>query len=440
MLYKTVAYNYAQNLSGFWQMKFTNTSMPVFCEQPPLYFYLLGWFYKMMGTHYLSDRFFTLLLLLTFLFISNNIANKMLSGNIFLKWLFLFFILSIPVFCWSYVNQVIEPLVNVFICIGIWCFLQFRVNNSVFYLLAFGLNLIALFLTKGFQSCFIIVLPIIYFLFNKNYGFLLNYLLYSVLVFALSLIVLLALYPASQEWFRCYYDTRLVLTMQNVGKTTDYHAEIIIRFFTELIVPLGVVGVLLVYLGVKKNYPVKFAFKNFYANKLAMALLLCALIGSFSYAISLVQRGFYLVPAFVCFLFSFLLGLKRYWLFLGFHLSKITRFNLVKYCSIALFLSSLIYFVVNYNKYKRDENLLSDLEKIKPYIGGQKVIKIEPELWNYFSLHAYLYISDRISLSTEAENTRYYITDKNHPLDKNKIRATKLNLDTKELEVYFFDN
>src|SRR4051812_11028940 len=112
LIYQTVAYNYAIGESSFWNMKFTNTSMSYFCEQPPLYFYLSGNFFRIFGSGYPSDRIFTLLLMILSAWMGYFILKSVIKNPRALFLLFCFFLLCVPVICWSYANELIETLVN----------------------------------------------------------------------------------------------------------------------------------------------------------------------------------------------------------------------------------------------------------------------------------------------------------------------------------------
>lgn len=432
MLYKTVAYNYAEGQGSFWSMKFTNTSMREFCEQPPLYFYLLGIFYKIFGDHYLTDRFFTLLLFLLFIFVFNEIIKRLFKNSVPYLLLSLFFLVAVPVFCWSYVNQVIEPLLCVQVALAILFFIRFVESGKRVFILLFAGTLYLLFATKGFQSCFVIVLPLSYALvskFRKN-----NYYFFAVsgLVFIAALVFCLKLYLPAAKWFACYYDARLVLTMNNVGNTTGNHLEIIGRFFSELIVCLGSVVILISYLKIKKKYPARFVFRNFMDNKIALSLLLTAFAGSFPYAVSLVQRGFYLIPSFICFVLAVVYGLKRYWLFFFFGLRKVSDLRTIQILMPAVFLAALVYSALHFTDYKRNKELLKDIELILPHLNKNETIVIDEARWNDFSLHAYLYMAKQISLSADKKAGKLLIRSKESPADS----LRKIELNTKEIELY----
>ncbi len=433
MLYKTVAYNYAEGLSSFWRMKFTNTSMSEFCEQPPLYFYLLGSFYKVFGDYYLVDRFFTLLLFVLFIFILRGIIKELFRRPMPYLLVSVFFVLSIPVFCWSYVNQAIEPLLCVLTSLGILFFLRFVHSGKNIFSFLFAVVLYLLFLTKGFQSCFIAVLPLVYAVISKvkrdNYYFF----IFSGVIFLALLAVCLRFYSPAANWFKCYYNARLVLTLNNVGNTTDNHLEIIGRFFSELILCLASLVILFSCLKIKKNYPIRFILKNFMSNRIAVSFLLTSFAGSFPYAISLVQRGFYLIPSFIFFILAMVYGFKRYWFFFFAVLMNLQRSLIIKGIIGLVVLGAILYCCFNFNTYKRNEELLTDIELILPYFKKGDTIGIEEDSWNDFSLHSYLYMAKQVSLTTDKKNCSFLIRSKSFSANDSLI---KIEIKTRELDLY----
>ncbi len=436
MLYKTVAYNYSIGESSFWNMKFTNTSMTFFCEQPPIYFFVLGNFYKLFGTHYLADRFFTLLLFIAFIFILKLIFKLLFPNKNGPFLLAIFMLVSIAVFCWSYANQVIEPLLCFITAFAIYFFIKFIISKNHFYSLLFCIAVFLLFLTKGFQSCFVIILPLTYLMLSKwnktifKFCLLFGFLLSFILAFTLFV------YQPAVNWFNAYYQARLVLTFNNVGNTTDSHLEIIVRFFTELIVCLMCLLFLSVWLSTKKKYPIKFMFRNFSSNKLAVSLLITSLAGSFPYALSLVQRGFYLLPAFVCFVLAIIIGFHRYWKFFYAPLLKVSENKFVQTAVLLIVIASFTISSLTVNNYKRDEPLIKDVDLILTKLNKNDTLLVNGDLWNYFSLHAYLYINKQVNLSTEKKDAHFIISNKNENLPPQDSGYKLITSNTNELVLY----
>jgi hypothetical protein len=399
LLYQTVAYNYSIGEAGFWKMKFTNTSMPFFCEQPPLYFYILGNFYKALGTGFLTDRLFTLSLLLFTLMLCHFCFRSQMARGTGYFLLFCFFGLAIPIISWTYGNELIETLVNFLVLTAIILYILFLRRGGLFFILLFAVAAILLFLAKGFQSCFIVLLP---FLSIGNYQPGKYKAIIAVIGTLLLFSLFMAFYTPAEEWFRCYFSSRLKLTFRNQGATTDYNAEILIRFLTESIVPLVSFFALILFLRIKKEYPVRFVLRNFYSHKLAFSLFICSMAGTIPFSLSLVQRGFYLVPAFTCFLMALVLGMRRYWLIALVPLARFGGWAAFRFSVYAFFVFAILFLIQSGGSYKREEDLDRDTNAMLPYLNKGETVAVEPFLWNHFSLHSTLYRKKQVSLSSDS--------------------------------------
>ena len=409
LLYKTVAFNYAENSSGFWSMKFTETSMQTFCEQPPLYFFLLGLVYKLIPNLWLADHLFTLALWVCLLWVIYRILKRSIQAPFEGFLLTVLFLLSIPVFCWSYANQVIEPLVCLLLALAILFFVQYTRQKGHLYLFLFSACVILLFLTKGFQSCFVMALPFFYALFKNWNTARYSFALLSALLVGVALSYFLFLYPPAAHWFRCYYQSRLVLTMQNTGATTTYHAEILWRFVTELIPVLLLSLFAFVYVRKRKALAVKQVLFGFYTHPLAMALLLTSLLGVLPFAISLVQRGFYLLPGMLCFVLSLVIGFNRPFLLVYRALGLLANKTVTRALSLVVLGVSLVVLALFVSSYKKDEQLLTDLQQIESVVNSGDSLGVNENEWNNFSMHANLYMHKKINLRSDKDMPKQII-------------------------------
>lgn len=437
MLYKTVAFNYAIEEGSFWSMKYTNTSMQFFCEQPPLYMYLLGNFYALFGTHFLVDRVFTFFQFLVFLYFLYRICSKLFTPVLPFFLLNLFLLLCIQVICWSFANQVIETMVLVGVAAAINFYLRFLINKKRIHIFWFSVVLLALFLTKGFQSCFVIVLPLSYALFHLKDEKILWFAFFSSFFLLLFLVLLVYVYEPAKIWYQCYFQARLVLTLNNVGATTNKHYQILLQLLMEIIA----VGMLLmvgcVYLLLKKKYTAKQVFSDPLKDKLSLSLLVTFLAGSLPFTLSLVQRGFYLVPAYLCLVLFLTYTYRSHFLYFFEALQGLTKPIWMRSLVLLIFVASLVYFALNVNQYKREKELAHDLQLITPMLKQGSRVGITSSVWNYFNLHSYLYMQRQISLSAEPTQTGFVIVYKNQLPDSVNAFLHKIELPTEELDLYY---
>jgi 4-amino-4-deoxy-L-arabinose transferase-like glycosyltransferase len=407
LLYKTVALNYARGESTFWEMFFTPVSMNPFHEQPPFFFFVTGSWFRLFGHGIIADKVLTLLLFITTMFLLWRISVK-LAGKIN-GYVALLFMLMIPVFHWTFVNQVIESLVTPVTLACFLLLLSFRAKSRPFswsYPILFGLGVIVLFLCKGFQSCFIIVAPFFYLLLERS-GRMLWFTIISLVLSAGVLCLLLFHYPPSAAWFDGYFHKRLLSSLEGVGATTGFRFEIVIRIITELLLPIVVLAGVRLWRGRRGLRP------NVRFSSDSKVLLFTALCGSVPYVITLEQRGFYLTPAFpfyVLFLtLAFREELEEICVAAGKWLAGRTQ-------SVAVWIMlvlTVIYWMLSPFIYKRDKNLLTDLARIEKFVAEGDTVTIDPDMWNDTALQAYLYMKQRVVVDQLNENA-CYIHDREH--------------------------
>jgi len=405
MLYKTVAHNYAKFHNAFWNMKFTDVSMNPFQEQPPLFFYLTGNWYRVFGESLPSDRVFTLVCLTLAVYFLHRICLRMFSTDMTAATCFM--LLCIPVIHWTFVNQVIETVVTP-LTLGCFVLVMTPAESSLKAAvkgIALGCLLILLFLTKGFQSCFIIVAPFFFYFIKNEKAALTTGIVASVILIA-GLWILIFKYDPSSEWFKGYLNKRLRASLEGVGATTTYRAEILIRIITEMILPVLITaGTILFYK--KKDTG------NINETKNAWIFLLTGLCGTVPFAITFEQRGFYLVPGLPFLVLAII----------AFAAGPVIRVQeqTKKFFSrkgpaivVTLLLAiSLLYMIYSPHLYKREEDLITDLEKMKPYLKADDTLSIDEEMWNYTSVHAFLYMQNQVNLSDRTLH-KFYLHDREH--------------------------
>jgi hypothetical protein len=412
-LYKGVAINYAKSLSGFWNMKFTNINMPQFVEQPPFFFFLNGLWFKAFGTSHIADKLFTAVLLVingVFIYHISKLFFKTTAFYFF--WVLLFQLLLVQVWNWTFVNQVIESLVIPLSLAGAFLFFKWHKQSTthfstILYALGFSIICLLLFLTKGFQSVFIAVIPAFAMLLFKKKKSLLVFALVSYISIAAMLYHALFISAGGKAWFDAYLQKRLLASLNQVGATAEHHYEIIIRTLTEL---LGVF--ILIFLGIvfiqrQKKYAIKRLFQK---NKYALLCLITALFGSLPFAITLEQRGFYLSPSFFFFILAATLFSKRLWLLMVIWFTKWHQNNTFKWGARGLFLISALLLCVAPLTYKQQEVMLHDVKALGNVLQPGDTLSINENMWNHVSLHSELFMRYQVSLEC-GDKHKYYLED-----------------------------
>lgn len=438
-LYKTVATNFARNDSGFWHMKFTNTIMPDFYEQPPFFFCVNGWWLKIFGHSFLAHKLFPLFLLASTIYLLFQLSRLLLGNTPSHFVTLVFFMLMVQVWCWTFVNQVIETLVIPLSLGGTWIFIHWLKSNTrqlqTFpYALAFSIICYLLFLTKGFQSVFIAVLPLgALFLFPDKKR-LLTFSIISYSFLAALLIYTLFSNTGGQYWFSHYIQKRLYASLNNVGATTTHHFEIIFRTFTELLGPIGVIVLLLVVIRYQKGYSWRLIFKHLKRSPYAVLFLFTAIAGSFPFAITLEQRGFYLSPSFAFYVFGLILWVKPY-IHIGICSVQLFFKSIpAVYFSRIAFMAGTLYVLCSPFIYRQNENMLKDLRVLTPLLKDGDTLLIDAAMWNHVSFQSELFIRKRVSM--ECDKKHNFLLHDRETNAKIPDNYHKINLPTTQFDLY----
>ncbi len=438
-LYKGVAANYAKGEASFWQMKFTNINMPNFVEQPPFFFFLNGLWFKFFGMWHVVDKLFTVVLLALFLYFAYQLIGLFFKNRYLFFWILLFQVVLVQVWCWTYVNQVIETLVIPLSVIGTYIFFKWQkgvitIFNTLIYGSLFTVICVLLFLTKGFQSVFIAAIPVlgVMLLKNKKQIFWFACLSYSLLI--ATLVFLILYLPNGRAWFDAYLQKRLVGSLNNVGATTNNHFEIIFRLFTELIGVLIVMVSISVVLVKRYNYSIRLILQQLLKNKCAILFLIIGIFGSFPFAITLEQRGFYLTPSFFFYIMGFTLWFKSYWMVFVKLIKPVNEIKGVKVVGYCIVFGALVYFCTSPFIYKQQQAMLSDVKLLGTVLKRGDTLSINDGLWNHVSLHSELYMRYNVSLECGITHT-YFLRDK-ELTDSVPQGFKKIELPSLQFEVY----
>lgn len=437
-MYLTVAFNRFKGYGSFWKQHYSNTSMSFFCEQPPLYFESLGFFYKLFGGQEMAEKIFTLLLLAATVVLTIMVWRS-LAPQKTLGWLVSLLIFCVPVFTWAYCNQLIETFVTPLALLGFYLQLRFASAITLKRRLLFAggaaVVLLALFLTKGLQSVF--VMAALFFagftVGRKSRG---SYLWKGTLLGALFACLAGALFLLNDEarfWLESYFQKRLVATFNHKGATTAHHLEIVIRFFSELLPVIGFLAFVSVYAAVAKKYPLRLQWKNFKRNSKAHWLILVSLSGSLPLAVTLEQRGFYLSPAFPFMILGLCLLYRRYLLLVFGRLAS-GRGKFFGPASAVALGGAAVFLLACKDEYKRDEQMIKDVEQIVTKTAYGDTIGINQSTWNTFSLHSYLNKSNDNHLAV-SDTLRFFVQEQSNP-DPVPGHYNKIDIPTREVHLY----
>lgn len=439
-MYLAVAFNRFKGYGSFWEQRYSATSMTFFCEQPPLYFETLGWFYKLFGGAEAAEKLFTLFWLVLTVFLLALIWKKLVTERYrALSWLPAFLLVTVPGFCWAYNNQVIETMITPLALFAFYLHLVFMRTSrkNVRALAFFGIVgvLFLLLITKGVQSVFLLAglfLAAVCHVDGTRKKHLVQNLVLAVVFAGLSALVFM-LNEKAHYWMENYFQKRLVATFNHVGATASYREQIIVRFFSELLPGFAVFLLVAIYFKIRFRYNFSLLWKNMRSNPAGWWMILISLSASMPMALTLEQRGFYLTPAFPFAVLGLTFMMRRYFYVL---LAKLFSRGekVLKFSGAALVVLSFVFFVGFKGDYKRDEGMLKDIDKLVTLVSKGEVIGIDQSTWNTFSLHSYLNKRNDNSLLA-SDTTRIFIQEKENkaPIPANYKR---IDLFTESIDIY----
>ncbi len=424
LLYSTVANNFAHGKGTFWHLYNTDTLHRGFYEQPPLYFWIMAGFYKIFGDSIFVERFYDFVMLLLSAFLIHKNWQVLVPCK-FSRYSFLpvLFWIMTPVCFWAYSNNMLEISVSVFALSSSFFLFKyyFREPKGVYLIIA-GFFLIAGGLTKGFVALFPLVIPFFYYLLIRRFS-LRKWFFDSVLlsVIPVFVIVLIFLFETSRSGFTIYLTQRVFHSITSVS-TVDNRFHILGRLASEL---LPVVLLNLLIFGIRrisrrKNGKLFFDRKFFF-------LFLIALFASVPLMVTKEQRGFYLVTSLSYYALSIAWLLIPVWQKMVNYLAE--RKWLKKRGHIIgafLIIIALLFSGMQVGKYNRDEEVLKDIEVLKPILKNKKLISVNTKLWERWNIHSYFMRSMGVSLDTKSK-WKYFLTEKNKMSGDSTYKKVEIN-------------
>ena len=438
MLYVAVSKNFALNNGTFWNPNLSQTFLSDFHEQPPLYFGLLGGFYKVLGLSIYVERLFCFLCLVLNAFYIHKLWKAIYKNEAEMvkqSWLPILLWILIPVSFWAYTNHVEETLMSVFTLASVYYSYQAvqRKQRIILNILLAGIFIFLSSLTKGIQGLFPLAAVGCYWLTSKKISFS-KMVLYSFFLLLIPTLIyaLLLLNTEVYESFKKYFEIRLIGTFNNVGATTESHFHLLWVLFQELL-PLFILTALILFFNRRK--------KNSHLtseNKQTITFfLLIGLAGTLPLMATLEQRGFYIVTALPFFAIVFAIIIAPYvalfteYLYLN---KKVFKFFYVS--CVLLLVASVVFSMMQLGKYKRYEALIKDIKLIGTKVSKNTIIDIPTDMANDWSTICYFIRYDDISLSFQDTTHSYYVIRKDLPKTLVPKTFKPTTLTTSELDLY----
>lgn len=418
MLYSSVSHNLSQGIGTFWFPQYSKMNiagLSSFHEHPPLMFGIQALFFKVLGSSIYVERFYTFLMIILHIWLINLLWKKIFAGTNRqrkLGWLPVLFWISIPVCFWSFRSNMMENTMSVF-DLGAVLMFFFAVQSDKLKNLLLAVSGLLIFLasfTKGIPGLFPLTVPFIYWLALRKTGFWQS-VLQTAILFAVPAVIytILFLIPESNESLSNYVFKRLLMRV-DVMPTADYRLEILWRLVRELIPVLIMVSATMA-VALSKKMKTGFSVNG----GLIPFFLLVGLSGSAPLALTMVQKGWYLVPAFPYFAIGFALmvspaiaswieniDIKR-------HSFRVFSFIAFRLPGIVLIITAL-----QVGSVSREHVVVADVYEIGKIVPRHSAISVPEEMYDEydFILEGFLVRYFNISLDP-IERQQYYLKAKN---------------------------
>lgn len=410
MLYSSVSHNLSQGIGTFWFPQYSKMNiagLSSFHEHPPLFFGIQALFFKVLGSSIYVERFFTFLMIVLNLLLINLLWKAIFQKNDEqrkLGWLPVLFWMTIPVCFWSFRGNMMENIMSVFDLAAVLLFFYAMksTRRKLFLLAGSGLMIFLASFSKGIPGLFPLAVPFLYWLTLRKTGFWQS-VWQTAILFAVpaAIYVVLFLIPESRESLSNYVFKRLLMRV-DVMPTADYRLEILWRLVKELIpvfIMVSIVSCIAFFKKMKQPFSENGRFILFF--------LLVGFSGSAPLALTMVQKGWYLVPAFPYFAIGFALMISPVvatWI--GKIDPKTQGFRIFTYITILLLAGMIVLTASQYGKVSRERETVADVYEIGKVVPTRSAITVPPEMYSEYNfiLEGFLVRYFNISLDPGEEN------------------------------------
>jgi len=438
MLYTCVSHNLSRGIGTFWFPVFSSSyfksGSPFFLEHPPLVFGIQSLFYKILGDSMYVERLYVFLTMCFTAFLIHLIWKIIFRKDNELKgisWLPILFWITIPSCSWSYSYNMMENTMGLFCLAAVISVLKAVESdqNRPGLLILSGTFVFLATFSKGIPGLFPLSVPFLYWLIIRKKTFL-NTIISSLIILSVPVLLYFILFnlPQSKENLTFYFTHRLLARIQN-DPTVSSRFNILMRLVFELIPQILLVGLVIIIDRIKKYNQHLFQFSDY-----SIFFISIGLSASIPLMLTLVQRGFYLVPSFPYFGIGFSIIIAPVIQLLRINLSNNpVKKRLLLVVGLIAFVITIAFSIAQLGKSSRDKEMLHDVYAIGKEIPKNSAITINSDLASVYVLQCYFIRYFNISLFVNVPK-EYYLTKKTSGF-VNKAYE-KLRIETRLYDIY----
>ncbi len=399
--YTAVAKNLSEGFGTFWfpQLSYCSIGgLKAFHEHPPLVFGIESLFFKLLGPGIFTERFYTALVgLITLLLIRaiwRKACPKEWQDMSYLPMLLWILVIEVS---WSFQNNMQENTMGVFVLLSVYSYLC----SNKFWGLFFGaLFVMAAFLCKGLPGLFPLAFPFLWVVLNERKsiakGLLASGFMIILFVFFIGLLLLL---PEAKLSLGAYFFERVLhrITQDPVVTSRFY---ILWKWLQDFSIVIAFVSLVLI-----------FKRKEISSNKLLHAdfwlWISFGFCGVVPMLLTLVQRGFYMVPAFPFFAIAFAMLLCP--LLMKTNFLKLWSLQMQWGLVLLIFIISVVASYFNYGKIWRERDAMCLEKEFGPLIPKGELVGADAILWDNWTFQTSLMRYHGISIISNDPSRRYYL-------------------------------
>lgn len=438
--YAIVAKNLALNKATFW-MPYLSSSWSkmysnYFLEHPPLVYYLQSKFFLVFGNGVFTEKIYCFFAFAICAFLISKIWRLIFKDDQQIKnywWLAVLLWFITPSVFWSFGNNMLENTLTIMVLAASYFALKAIYSNgfNLVYIFIAGCFVFLGSLSKGLPGFFpISIIVCSYFLLGKP--ILKKTIIYTFVLIITPTIIYFLLFKfnaEAKESLTFYFKNRL-LNRLSEAHTVDNRFSILFWLLTDQFVNIALCVLLFFFFKAKLFF--NKLTKN--ENRLILFFLLYGLSGVVPLCFTHVQRAVYFVPALPFFGIAVAIFLAKG---LNVLITKIKdeHFKIIRSGVVALFFITLLYLISLIGKTGRDENVLSEINKIGGSIGNDKVIGSTNEIYEKWDYQFYLLRYYNITLEPSPNKQgSYKLLDKQNV--KDTINYRKVNVDLEKYILY----
>lgn len=369
--YASISRNLAFGNGSILHPYYTESLYPKFHEQPPFFFLIQSFFFKVLGDFIWVERIFSAILLIFSIFGIKLLWEKLYEKEPIYKnsYLPVLLFLTTPIVIWSFQNNIIENLLIPLSIFSVY-FLLLEGKKYDFNLIVSASLLVISFFTKGPVGLFPLTVPLFiwYFLNKPIRQFLTFYLSFFLLI------IIAFLVEDIRQNFLLFLENQLFPAIAGKREvTTNTRFKILYKLFLELLFPISLTILTLIVL---RN-------RVFLKNGKGLLFVAIGLSASVPLMITLKQRSHYILPSIPFFIIGFSIFIMP---FLG-KFEKHVKRKVLFILPLSLFFTSISLMISNKGQKLRDIKLQIDLEILNEKTKFD--VSIDNDIYSDWGLHAY---------------------------------------------------